>query len=222
MMKEKHTQKSEIKEGVSKGIFSGFLASLCCIGPLVIVLFGLGSISFALSISQYRPYFLGLGILFMIGAIFLHLNKKNKTCEINCFSVEGLKKEKKFLISIIISMVIIYIFAIYVLVPLISPTIYNGMAQKTATQSGDLLNQINENSDLRVLNLKINGMTCTGCASGLQSILQGLEGVIEAKVSYSKGIGQVIYNPKIITKEQIVNNAFSSPYSAEIISDKKK
>ena len=219
---KKENKKSEIKEGVKDGAISGILASLCCIGPLVVVLFGLGSISFALSISQYRPYFLGLGFLFMIGAIFLHLNKKSKTCGMNCLSIEGIKKEKIFLISTILSMVVIYILAIYVLVPAISPTIYNSMIQNPIVQAGSTLNQINENLDLRILDLKISGMTCTGCSSGIQSILQSLDGVVEAKVSYSEGNGEVKYNPKKITKEQIVNSeAFTNQYSAEIISDEK-
>ena len=114
-------QKSEIKKGVKDGALSGILASLCCVGPLIIVLFGLGSVSFALSFSQYKPYFLGLGLLFMIGAVGFHLKKKNKTCDINCFSVKGLKREKNFILSIVISMVIIYVLALYVLVPAISP-----------------------------------------------------------------------------------------------------
>ena len=224
---KKHNKKSEIKEGISEGIFGGFLSSLCCVGPLIIVLLGFGSVSFALSISQYRPYFLGLGILFIILAIGLYLNKKNKTCSINCFSVEGIKREKTYIISLVLSMVIIYFLALYVLVPAISPMIYShAVAKEQRTNqkiSGEIENSnIDLNENLNKLNLKINGMTCTGCSAGIQSILLTLEGVVDAKISYQEGTGEVIYNQDIITKEEIVNSdAFTGQYSAEIISDKK-
>ncbi len=117
---------SQIKKGAKVGLVSGILASLCRIGPLVIVLFGLGTVSFALSISQYRPYFLGLGFSLMIGTVLLHPGRKTKTCGINYFSVKGLKNEKKFIVSVVLSMTTIYILALYVLVPAISPLIYAG------------------------------------------------------------------------------------------------
>ncbi len=220
---KKNNKNSEIKEGIGKGILSGFFSSLCCVGPLIIVLLGLGSVSFALSISQYKPYFLGIGFLFMIGVIFLHLNKKNKTCKTNCFTLKGLKKERNFIISVILSMVLFYFIALYILMPLISPIIYNNAIQKTQANVNPTNNLINnQNSNLHILNIKINGMTCTGCASGLQSILQGLDGVVKAEVSYSKGTGEVIYNTNRISKEEILNSeAFTGKYSAEVISDEK-
>lgn len=277
--------KSEIKEGAKAGFGAGMLASLCCVGPLVIVLFGLGSISFALSLSQYKPYFLGLGFIFMIGAIGFHLKRKNKTCDINCFSVEGLKKERRFILSVIVSMGIIYVLALYVLVPAISPAVYSNTVSK-ATQltppsnfericenNGDswmkmkpmkdgkfvsnsecfgcmpdeknhicsiseYLNfdksfgteikgsPVNKNnaitsSDLHKVYVKISGMDCGGCATGVQSILQSLNGVVEARVNYPEGTGEIIYNPDVLTKEDIINSDAFSTYTAEIVSDEK-
>ncbi len=217
----KEIKKSELKKGVKTGFWSGILASLCCVGPLVIVLFGLGSVSFALSLSQYRPYFLGLGFLFMIGAIFLHLNKKNKTCDINCFSAEGLKREKKFIISVVVCMAVIYVFALYILVPAISPLIYGNAVAKTQLSIHNSSNEMIKNSKLYKLRVKISGMTCESCAFGIQSILQSLSGVVGAKVSYSEGAGEIIYNPEIITKEQIISSKVFSTYPTQIVSNEK-
>ncbi|MFQ5834710.1 MAG: cation transporter [bacterium] len=221
MKEEKNHRKSEIKKGVTAGFWSGILASLCCIGPLVIILFGSGTVSFALSISQYKPYFLGLAFLFMVSAIVLHLRKKNKTCGIHCFSLEGLKREKPFILSVILSMVIIYVLSLYVVMPTISPIIY-GQSGETASlpQTGKTVNPINENSNLHLLSLKINGMTCAGCAYGIQSILESLDGVVKAKVNYPEGTASVIYDADKITKEEIANSLESS-YSAEVIKDGK-
>jgi mercuric ion transport protein len=58
------------------GIVGGTIASLCCIGPLVIFFFGVGSISTALSIGKYTPFFLAAAIIFMGIAFYFHLKKK--------------------------------------------------------------------------------------------------------------------------------------------------
>ncbi len=192
-----------IKKGILSGSGGGILASLCCIGPLVIILFGLGSVSFALSIGQYRPYFLGFGVLFMVFAIVLHLRKKN------CLSAGGLKKEKYFIISTVLSMGVIYFVALYVAVPAISPGVYGG-----AGDPGPV-----DNPDLRKLTLKIDGMTCQGCADTIENALKGMDGIVEAKVSYSTGVGEVTYDPGKIPRETIMDSEIFKTYSAEIISD---
>ncbi len=280
-------QKSEIKKGAKSGLIGGTLAALCCIGPLVIVLFGLGSVSFALSIGKYKPYFLGLGFLFMIFAIVLHLRKKNKTCDINCFSVNGIKREWSFIVSIAISMGITYVLALYVIVPAISPTVYSNAISKTTViqlspsqnfeqicrDTGDQwmkmipikdgrvtselecfgcmpdeknhicnLNEyltfdrtsdakatgnsadhdiVNTNSDLnlRTLTLKINELTCISCADIVEDVLLGQDGISVTKVDYAKGMGEVTYDPDIISKEEILENWVFSVYPAEIIGE---
>lgn len=213
--------KSEVKEGAKAGFWSGILASLCCVGPLVIVLFGLGSVSFALTLSQYRLYFLGFGFMFMSVAIILHLRKINKTCDVNCFSVEGLKRERKFIASVVLSMGIIYVLALYVIVPSVSQIIYeNAILKQTQSVSSANSNNLDTNSNLHKLDVRISEMKCAGCAIGVQSVLQSLNGVIDAKISYPEGTGEVKYNSNMITKEEIIkSNAFST-YPAEIISDK--
>lgn len=222
MKEEKNHKKSEIKKGVIAGFWSGILTSLCCIGPLVIILFGLGTVSFALSISQYKPYFLGLGFLFMVSVIVLHLRKKNKTCDIHYFSLEGLKRERHFILSIILSTVIIYVLALYVVMPTISPIIYGQSRETTSLiQTGNIVNPTNENSNLHILSLKVNGMTCASCAYGIQSILESLDGVVKAKVNYPEGTASVIYDADKITKEEMANS-LESPYSTEIINDEIK
>lgn len=117
--------KSEIKKGVNRGLLSGFLASLCCLGPLIIVFFSLGSVSFALSLGKYKFVFLSLGFLFMVISILLYFNKKNKTCDVSCFSKEGIKREKYFILGVVSTFIIIYFLIVYVIVPMIAPIVYN-------------------------------------------------------------------------------------------------
>lgn len=46
-------------------VISAFLASLCCIGPLLVGLLGIGSAGVFAAAEAYRPYFFGAAILFL-------------------------------------------------------------------------------------------------------------------------------------------------------------
>ena len=50
-------------------ILSAFLASACCIGPLVFALLGLGGAGLLLKFEPYRPYFIAVTVL-LLGAGF--------------------------------------------------------------------------------------------------------------------------------------------------------
>ncbi len=240
-----------VKKGILSGTGSGIVTTLCCVGPLIIILLGFGTFTLALSVSQYRPYFIALGILFLILSILLHLRKKN------CCHIEGLKRERLFIISAVLSMGIVYLGALYVIVPAISPLVYEDSRDSNPV-SGDASPEISnklqnqetyetetyesyenasepvkhsdeggEDTSLSLqhkLILKIGGMTCQNCADIIEGGLRELDGVVDVEVSYPEEIGEVIYDPGKITKEQIVeSDVFSAEtgYTAEIISDEQ-
>ncbi len=46
-------------------VVAAFLASACCIVPLVFSLLGLGGVAFAVALEPYRPYFIGATLIFL-------------------------------------------------------------------------------------------------------------------------------------------------------------
>lgn len=194
--------KKSNRKAIGIGIKAGIISSLCCVLPLILVILGIVSIGTALSIVQYKPYFIGLSILFLVASLILYF-RKNKTC---C----GMDR-KFFIRTAVTTHVLIFVLLLYVFVPIIVPSVYTEFSTTAFTV---------KSSDIHKLTLKINGMTCSGCAYGIGYQLEQLEGVIEAKVSFLERTGEVIYDPNKISKEQIINSeAFTSPYSAEIIKD---
>ncbi|MBS1266287.1 MAG: hypothetical protein MAG795_00254 [Candidatus Woesearchaeota archaeon] len=189
-------------KAIGIGIKAGILSSLCCILPLILIILGLASIGTALKIVQFKPYFIGLSIVFLVSSLILFF-KKNKTC---C------RTDKQFFIgTAIVTHILIFALLLYVFVPILAPSVYTRISTNTFAVNSP------ENHKLT---LKINGMTCSGCAYGIQYQLEQLEGVTKAEISFSKGTGEVIYKPnKISTKQIIKSEAFSSLYSAEIIKD---
>lgn len=59
---------------------SALLAAACCLGPLVLVLLGLGGGGMALALKPYRPYFLVLTILLLGASFYLVYRKPAGDC----------------------------------------------------------------------------------------------------------------------------------------------
>lgn len=61
-----------------------FLASLCCLLPLAVVLLGLGSGAFMMTTMQFRPLFLPLGILGVGAGYYLYFREKRRCEALGC------------------------------------------------------------------------------------------------------------------------------------------
>jgi mercuric ion transport protein len=201
------------KRGIIIGIISALIASLCCVGPVIILLFGLSAVSFALSISKYNLYFLLAGISFATLAIAIYIRQRSKAC--NCSYKESIKLEKKFLITTLAIMTSIYFLVTYAISP---------MAFSLLSSQKQISNEVSENytlTNLRFLTLKIDGMYCPGCAAGIEYfLLSNVDGVVNAKVYFPSGKVEVTYDATKISKEKIVEKINSELlYKAYIIND---
>jgi hypothetical protein len=110
----------DVGKSLSSGFVSGLLGSLCCVGPLVLVLIGLSGVSGAMALSgtwtqQYRwTLFIPLAVLFLSGSIYFHIRKKAGVC-----NLKTIRHYKTFVITTIIFSMIIWVLLLYVIVPVI-------------------------------------------------------------------------------------------------------
>ena len=112
------------KKPIKIGLWAGFIASLCCIGPLILIVLGIGGASTALAIGKQSPYFLALGILILVAGLGLYYFRKNKKC--NECDTERLSWKKIVTIIILacVSFLVVYYVLLYVLVPWLAPIVY--------------------------------------------------------------------------------------------------
>lgn len=80
------------------GIFSALFASICCIGPLVLILLGLGSLGIGAIIGKYHWWFLGAGVL-MILIAWRYYFKEKKACNSKACQMENKTKTLVILIT---------------------------------------------------------------------------------------------------------------------------
>ncbi|MFB6215879.1 MAG: hypothetical protein ABEJ72_02785 [Candidatus Aenigmatarchaeota archaeon] len=103
-----------MKEGIGIGTLSGLIASLCCLGPVVIFLLGLSSVFglTGLCMIEFRPVFITLGVVTLVSGTVLWLRKEEGSCDVNAAA-----KNKEMIAVSIVVMVVSYFAFLEFLVP---------------------------------------------------------------------------------------------------------
>jgi Cu+-exporting ATPase len=68
-------------------------------------------------------------------------------------------------------------------------------------------------TELEVVHLKVEGMTCNGCVQTVRRSIEALPGVKESSVDLAGGQADVTIDPAVVTREQIQNAVRSAGYS---------
>lgn len=95
------------RAGLKLGSLAGLVGIACCVSPVVLVLLGLSSVSFAISLGntlyyEYGWYFRGAALLLAaigVGGIL----RRRKSC-----SLRGARGQWRLLLTVIITMLIVY------------------------------------------------------------------------------------------------------------------
>ncbi len=115
-----NTDQKETKKVWLIGLGSAFIASLCCFSPLVLVLLGLSSASFAASLSdtlygEYKWLFRSVGLLSIVISYLFWYRRKSQSCTLDQKKRLRQKMLNLFLLTVLI-FIIAYIVWLYVVV----------------------------------------------------------------------------------------------------------
>lgn len=129
-------EKSSKFEALWIGLRGGFISSLCCSGPLIIILLflllGISSFTLAFGLMTYTKEFIVLGMAFTLISLYLHLKKKTGTCNINT-----VKANKSFILTALTIQITFFIILFYAVIPLLSPIIYENLPETEELQTND-------------------------------------------------------------------------------------
>jgi len=182
-------------------------ASLCCIGPLVAVVLGLGTFSAAAAFEALRPYLIGLTALLLAGAFYLTYRKRAVTCEGGACQVRGASRASKIMLWLATVAVVAFATFPYYSgallranteknVPLAASDATAGAANPTDTA------QQSQPAAVTAL-IGVEGMTCGACAVTARLALNKVKGVSSAEVSLEKKEAKVTYDPALATPDQL-------------------
>lgn len=68
-----------------------------------------------------------------------------------------------------------------------------------------------------ILKLKIRGMHCTSCAFDIDGELEDTQGVRESSTNYAKSEAKVVFDPKEISQERIIQIINKVGYQASVV-----
>jgi copper ion binding protein len=187
-----------MKEKILKtsSILTAFFASLCCIGPVVFAILGLGGAGIFISLESYRPYFIVITILFLGISFYLTYMKREVVCEDgSCIIRRGSKLSK-------ISLWTITLFAgIFIAFPYIN-------------FGTDSLAADGINTQLTEATIPVEGMTCTSCNVAVETAVSKLDGIHSVKADFESKSAVVIYDKQKVSLEEVTNAINTLGYKA--------
>ena len=199
-------------------IVAGFAASLCCITPLLFVLFGFGSLGMAAVFEPFRPYLMGGAVILLALAYYWVYFKKDSSA--SCAPGEACETKPASRASRFGLWVATFAVILFALTPYITAAIANRSTvtrepvfvtsdedcclpnQKPKTAGKTDNNQLLP-ANIKQVTFKVEGMTCVTCEPAIRIALEKTPGVKRADVSYKRGNAIVDYDPLETTPEKL-------------------
>ncbi|MCB9492488.1 MAG: cation transporter [Dehalococcoidia bacterium] len=184
------------RAGLLGAVVAAFAASACCILPAVLAVVGLSGVGLAAALEPYRPIFLGGTVLLLGAGFYLTYRRPRRAdpepaCETECGVCEKPRVARSGKWMLWIATVLVAVFAAY-------PYAAGAFAETTARGSAE------RTADATTVRIRVEGMTCKACATGIAAGLAEVDGVVDAKVEYEQGYAVVTYDPARVAPEALV------------------
>lgn len=188
----KSNQKSSSK-AAKAGLFVAFTASLCCITPVLAFISGVSGVAATFSwLEPLRPFMIALTIG-VLGFAWFQKLIPNKAEEIACDCEED-GKEPFFQSKMFLGIVTV-LAALMLSFPNYSHVFYPDIKISIAGSTQETVKY----------EIKISGMTCTGCEEHVKHEIAKLPGISELDVSYNKGNAIVSFDNSMTSIDSVEN-----------------
>lgn len=196
------------KVGVVGAIGAAVLASICCIGPVVLVGLGIGAVTAAQEFAPLRPYFLALTAVFLgLGFYFAYRKPKAApACDGEACEVPRLARLGRPLLWVATVVVVGLVTFPYYYAPLRAA--FDRPRQTTAVAARP--------AQLSTVDLKVSGMTCDACAVSVRNALVETPGVASASVDHQAGRATVQYDPTKASITQLIEAVNETGFKASL------
>ena len=176
------------------GILSALTASVCCLGPLLLIALGFGSLGLGAALGRYHWYFI-LGAALLLAFAWRRYFKEKNSCESAHCQMEGKKMTRNVLV---LASSVVLLFAglnLYVYA--------RGSAVSEVSKQGVQVS------------IPVEGMSCFTCEIAVQSAVKKLPGTHQVKASAKDKIAIVSYDPGKTNLDQIVAAINETGYKAK-------
>jgi len=180
------------------GITSAIVASLCCLGPLVLVLVGLGSLGLGAFFGRYHWWFIGAAIGLLTFAWRSYFKEKRRCTTAHCEMASG--QTTKWTLLLASTVVAVFVgLNVYT---------YASQGRKSAVSTSPTL------ASLATIKIPVEGMTCFTCELTVESSLKRLPGVEEADAKVTEEAAYVRYDPSRVSLDELIAAINKTGYKA--------
>lgn len=184
------------------GILGALAAVVCCIGPLVPILLGLGGATVLFGLDKYKPVFIGLGLVILALASWFAIRKQNKCC-----AVKSMARNVRTVALVFGVGIGFYLVLQFAVVPALA-SIASSKIAETRTEGRAMQG--------KKVSLHVDGMTCAGCAVGVETALWEVPGVLSAKVDWKTGDAVVEIDPAVASPDDLLKAKVEAQYSLKL------
>ena len=183
------------------GLLSAVLASVCCLGPVLLVLLGLGSLGVGALIGRYHWWFIGAATALLTYAWCSYLKEAGRCRTARCEMAGGKKTRTALLLA---SMVVVAFVGLNLSTYASQP---RRVRQDTPRPtSGQLV----------LVAIPTEGMTCFTCELTVESSLKRLPGVQSADAKVNEGVAYVRYDPTRVSLDELIAAINKTGYHATL------
>ena len=204
--------KAEEKLGVGKprwgvlgAVVTALLASLCCVGPLVLVLLGVGG-AWMSGLAVFQPYrvYLMIASAGFLGYAFYrtYRSAEEQDCAPGSYCTDRPHRRRTKIVLWAATAVVAILFALpYVMPPFV--------ARRNADSTEVSMSTVQAT-------LRVENMTCSGCVATVTRVLSGLDGVRDVKVTLDPPKAVVLYDSSKLGPEDLTRATARAGYPSAL------
>ena len=199
---------SSERKGLTAAILAAIAASVCCVGPLVLLALGVSGawVGNLTALEPFRPYLMALTFLFL-GYAFYRIYRKPKAeeCEPGSYCANP-KSDRVNKISLwSVTFVVLVLFTI----PYVA-----GVSASSST--GDKATSVLTATKIDRVILDVPGMSCPSCPFTVQKSLEKLTGVIKAEASLEQKKAVVLFDPTKVSVQEMIEATTQAGYRSTV------
>ena len=203
------------KAGMASAVVAALASSLCCILPVLAVVFGLSAFGLASVFETLRPYFLVLALA-GLGFSFYRVYFRREACDDAqaCSSKRVGTVNHLVLWFGLIGVIAMASFPYYSGFVLAAVDRPSASAEPPAAEPQAAAIDA-EAQNRKTVTIAVSGMTCEDCATHLNTALKRIKGVLSAEASYPKKNVTVVYDPRQVTIDRIRQGVTDAGYDPQ-------